>query len=105
MTDGGIRGASFIGLVVALSIVAPLRVCAAERGYSLASTPGQLPKTVVPTHYAIELNPDFEKLTLAGSETIDIQVKQKTARLVMRGHDRLRQLARRGRQGITTLRR
>ena len=40
----------------------------AEQPYSFAATPGKLPKTVVPVHYAIDLKPDLEKLTLTGSE-------------------------------------
>jgi aminopeptidase N len=55
----------------------------AEPGYSFDATPGKLPKTVVPTHYAIELEPNLESLTLAGSELIDIEVREPTARLVL----------------------
>jgi hypothetical protein len=40
---------------------------AAAGGYSFDTTPGRLPKTVVPLHYAIELEPDLEKLTFAGT--------------------------------------
>src|SRR5262245_39084930 len=55
----------------------------AEPIYSFDATPGKLPKTVVPTHYAIELEPNLENLTLAGSELIDIEVREPTARLVL----------------------
>src|SRR5947209_18488145 len=55
----------------------------AEQPYSFAATPGKLPKTVVPIHYAIDLKPDLEKLTLAGSELGDIEVTATTGRLVM----------------------
>ncbi len=56
---------------------------AAEPAYSFDATPGKLPKTVVPIHYAIELKPNLESLTLAGSEVVDIEVREPTARLVL----------------------
>src|SRR5437899_3238008 len=56
---------------------------AAEQVYSFDRTPGRLPKTVIPIHYAIELEPDLENLTLAGSEVVDIEVREPTDRLVL----------------------
>jgi aminopeptidase N len=56
---------------------------AAESRYSFDTTPGKLPKSVVPTHYAIELEPNLESLTLAGSEVVDLDVREPTARLVL----------------------
>jgi aminopeptidase N len=56
---------------------------AAEPVYSFDATPGRLPKTVVPIHYAIELEPDLDSLTLAGLELVDIEVREPTARLVL----------------------
>jgi aminopeptidase N len=55
----------------------------AEPVFSFDTTPGKLPKSVVPLHYAIELTPDLESLKLAGVETIDIEVREPTARLVV----------------------
>ncbi|HLN09200.1 MAG TPA: M1 family metallopeptidase, partial [Xanthobacteraceae bacterium] len=55
----------------------------AEPTFSFPETPGKLPKTVVPTHYAIELAPDLQALALPGSETIDIEVREPTSRLVL----------------------
>src|SRR2546421_587886 len=70
-----------LGLVVALSAAgAP---CAAEPGFSFASTPGRLPKTVVPVHYAIDLRPDMESSSLVGSEVVDIDVREATPRVLM----------------------
>jgi len=37
----------------------------------------------VPTHYAIELEPDLEGLTLADAEVVDIEVREPTAQLVL----------------------
>src|SRR5437016_14483453 len=44
---------------------------------------GRLPKTVAPIHYAIDLKPDLDKLTITGSEVIDIEVKAPTERLML----------------------
>src|SRR6266404_872291 len=58
-------------LVLLLSVVA---TAMAEPVFSFDTTPGKLPKSVVPLHYAIELTPDLESLKLAGVETVDIEV-------------------------------
>jgi aminopeptidase N len=55
----------------------------AEAPFAFDSTPGKLPKTVVPSAYRIEVTPDLQKLTLAGHETIDIEVRKPTARIVL----------------------
>ena len=43
----------------------------AEPTYSFAATPGKLPKTVVPVHYALDLQPDLDQLTLTGAELVE----------------------------------
>jgi aminopeptidase N len=63
--------------------VAGVSTGAAEQLFSFDRTPGRLPKTVVPIHYAIELEPDLENLTLAGSEVVDIEVREPTDKLVL----------------------
>jgi aminopeptidase N len=55
----------------------------AEVAYSFDTTPGRLPKTVVPVSYTIELMPDAKELTVAGNEVIDIEVREPTAKLVL----------------------
>lgn len=55
----------------------------AEPVFSFEGTPGKLPKTVVPIHYAIELKPDITSLALPGVEIIDIEVRAPTARLTL----------------------
>ncbi len=67
-------------IVLALSMSGS---AAAEPGFSFDATPGKLPKTVVPVHYAIELTPDLESLALPGVEVVDIEVREPTARLVL----------------------
>src|SRR5436305_15294843 len=68
---------------VLAAIVAMSGSVAAEPGFSFDATPGKLPKTVVPVHYAIELAPDLESLALPGVEVVDIEVREPTARLVL----------------------
>jgi aminopeptidase N len=60
---------------------------AAEPIYSFDTTPGKLPKSVVPVHYAIELTPDLKSLALPGVEIIDIEVREPTARLTLNAID------------------
>ena len=70
-------------LVIALTALTAVSGAAAEPAFSFDATPGRLPKTVVPIHYAIELKPNLETLALAGSEVVDIEVREPTARLVL----------------------
>ncbi|WFU15962.1 M1 family metallopeptidase [Bradyrhizobium sp. CB3481] len=72
----------YFGAMLALMIAVSGSVHA-EPVFSFDATPGKLPKTVVPFHYAIELRPDAEKLELGGVEVIDIEVREPTARLTL----------------------
>jgi aminopeptidase N len=74
-------------LALTMLLVAAISAIAAEQGYSFDRTPGRLPKTVIPIHYAIELEPDLDNLTLAGSELIDIELREATDRLVLNAVD------------------
>jgi len=55
----------------------------AEKPFDFASTPGKLPKEVVPEVYAIRIAPDLKKLTFAGSETVKLTVRQPVRQLVL----------------------
>src|SRR5215471_16693451 len=66
------------GATMMLAFMLSATGAAAQSRYSFDTTPGRLPKTVVPTHYAIELEPDLDKLTLAGSEVVDLEVREPT---------------------------
>ena len=55
----------------------------AEYAFSFDATPGRLPKSVVPIHYAITLEPNLDTLTVAGSQVVQIEVREPTARLVL----------------------
>jgi aminopeptidase N len=58
-------------------------IACAEPVFSFEGTPGKLPKTVVPIHYAIELKPDITSLALPGVEIVDVEVRVPTARLTL----------------------
>ena len=74
-----------VTLLVGALIVSLLAIgsSGAEPTYSFAATPGKLPKTVVPIHYSLDLQPDLDKLTIAGAEVVDIEVTEPTDRLVL----------------------
>ena len=55
----------------------------AEKPFDFATTPGKLPKQVVPEEYAIRITPDLGKLSFAGSETIKLNVRQPVRQLVL----------------------
>src|ERR1700712_1719124 len=71
-------------IVLALSMSGSV---VAEPGFSFDATPGKLPKTVVPVHYAIELTPDLQSLALPGVEIVDIEVREPTAQLIVNAID------------------
>jgi aminopeptidase N len=48
----------------------------AEAPFDFDHTPGKLPKSVVPQLYTIDIVPDLKALTLAGHETIAVDVRQ-----------------------------
>ncbi|MEP6956160.1 MAG: M1 family metallopeptidase, partial [Chthoniobacterales bacterium] len=63
--------------------LALLPLVQAEEPFDFKSTPGKLPKQVVPQEYAIRIAPDVTKHTFAGSETIKLEVRQPTRELVL----------------------
>jgi len=75
---------SLTGVLVLLLIVS---AADADAPFSFETAPGKLPKTVIPVHYAIELTPDLESLALPGVETIDIEVREPTARIILNAVD------------------
>ena len=55
----------------------------AEKPFDFATTPGKLPKTVVPSEYAIRVEPNIDKLTFTGSETVKLDVRAPVRELVL----------------------
>src|SRR5262252_5425963 len=70
-----------VGLILLTALATGPAV--AEAAFSFGATPGKLPKTVAPIHYALDLTPDLDKLTFSGSEVVDIEVMEPTARLML----------------------
>ncbi|MDB5028751.1 MAG: pepN, partial [Candidatus Eremiobacteraeota bacterium] len=73
-----LAAALFLGAVVPAGAVAP---------FNFETTPGRLPKTVVPTDYRIAITPDATAKTLRGSETVALDVRRATASIVFNTHD------------------
>jgi aminopeptidase N len=55
----------------------------AEKPFDFATTPGELPKQVVPEEYAIRIVPDLGKFAFTGSETVKLNVRKPVRRLVL----------------------
>ncbi len=60
-----------------------LATMSAEKPFDFNSTPGKLPKHVVPMDYAIRITPDFKKFTFTGSETIKLDVRKPIREIVL----------------------
>jgi aminopeptidase N len=76
------RARAFV-LALVLATAVGSTANADEPAYSFAPTPGKLPKTVVPLHYALDLHPDLDTSVLAGTEAVDIDVREPTDRIVL----------------------
>ena len=55
----------------------------AEGKFDFATTPGKLPKEVLPLEYSIRIAPDLEKLTFTGSETVKLKVEKPVTKIVL----------------------
>ena len=62
---------SALSVLLALTVSAP------------ALAAGQLPQTVAPVLYDITVRPDAKAMTFAGEETVDVDVRQATATVVL----------------------
>jgi len=72
-------------LIAAIAVTVSFGAASALAGapFSFADTPGKLPKTVVPVHYTLDLKPDLDRLTVTGSQVVEIDVKAPTDRLLL----------------------
>lgn len=67
-------------LLAGLPVVVPAQ---AEQVFSFQSAAGQLPKTVVPASYAINIVTDIDHLKLTGQETIRVDVRTSVADITL----------------------
>ena len=74
-----------------LFTLAMLAICSTtlkgEEPFDFETTPGKLPKHVVPEEYAIRITPDPKKLTFTGEETIKINVRKPTREVMLNAAD------------------
>jgi|KBSMisStandDraft_5_1062788.scaffolds.fasta_scaffold15354_3 aminopeptidase N len=55
----------------------------AENKFNFATTPGKLPKDIRPNEYAVRIQPDLERLSFTGAETIKLDVQKPVMKLVL----------------------
>jgi aminopeptidase N len=67
---------------IALSLMTATSLLA-EKPFDFASTPGKLPKNVVPEEYAVRITPDIAKRTFAGAETITVNAREAVKQVVL----------------------
>jgi aminopeptidase N len=67
--------------LVGLVTTSPLLL--SEEPFDFAKTPGRLPKTVVPEHYEVHLDPDIDRAVFSGDETVAIEVRQAVQKIVL----------------------
>ncbi|HWX18604.1 MAG TPA: M1 family metallopeptidase [Candidatus Binatia bacterium] len=73
--------------VIFFYLAASLLTSSAESPFKFESTPGKLPKDVVPRHYAIRLQPDLEKFVTTGKVDINIDVLKPAREIVLNALD------------------
>src|SRR5438046_1141160 len=74
------RSALLLAASVSLALLSRVN---AEKKFDFASTPGKLPKEVVPTDYVIRIVPDLAKLTFTGSEAVKLSAQKPVTKLVL----------------------
>jgi aminopeptidase N len=82
------RSSSRVPIVAILLIVIASSLAASAEGrFSFESTPGKLPKTIVPRHYVLRLEPDMEKFTTRGKVEIELDVTKPVRQIVLNALD------------------
>jgi aminopeptidase N len=72
----------FLAFVSALWLITITNLMA-EKPFDSASTPGKLPKQLVPEEYAIRITPDVAKKTFTGSETVKLDAREPVKQIVL----------------------
>ncbi len=84
---------------VALALVSV--TAQAESRFSFGSTPGKLPKNVVPLDYKIHIVPDLAALTFSGTEDITIDVRSPARKIVLNANQLVIDAASLNEQGLS----
>ena len=74
-------------LLFALFEAAPPLVSRAEAPFSFETTPGKLPKAIVPKSYSLHIEPDLTNFTTHGTLLIDLEVLKPTRKIVLNALD------------------
>src|SRR5947209_1704759 len=74
-------------LAAAFVLAAAAPAGAVVAPFNFDTTPGRLPKSVVPTDYIIALTPDATAKTLRGTENVALDVRRPTKQIVFNTHD------------------
>jgi aminopeptidase N len=77
--SGGMRSLTFASVISLMTVV----TLTAEKPFDFASTPGKLPKQILPEEYAIRISPDIAKKTFTGSETVKLNVREPVKQIVL----------------------
>ena len=76
-----------LALAAAFVLAAAVPAGAFVAPFNFDTTPGRLPKSVVPIDYVIALAPDAAAKTLHGSESIALDVRRPATQIVFNTHD------------------
>jgi len=68
---------------VSLFFIMLCRTMHAEKPFEFATTPGKLPKEVVPLEYCVRIVPNIDKFTFTGAETIKLSVRSQVRQLAL----------------------
>ncbi len=78
----GARAAAARTILAALSVLAMSARPANAAPFDFDAAPGQLPKNIVPSAYAIAVVPDLDAGTLSGTERVTLTVRAATDRII-----------------------
>jgi aminopeptidase N len=74
---------ALVRLVALTALAVTSMATAAEAPYAFGSTPGKLPKDVIPLEYTVNLIPDLASKTFRGTESVSIKVLRPTSKIML----------------------